>query len=202
MPGDDPAAPAAPPSALANPQLSLFGEVETASAERFLSGLREAAQDEGDLVVELTTLGGDAEMARRIVLEIEQVRAMRKGRLLFLGKTVVYSAGISIMSAFPRADRWLSRDTVLMIHGRTLEKTIELQGPMRASLPQIEALRAEIENGLRLEEEGFRRLIDGSDIGWDELVQKTAHSWYLTADEAVERRLVAGIYPADEGGAG
>ena len=32
-------------------------------------------------------------MARRIVLEIDQARARLPGRFVFLGKTVIYSAG-------------------------------------------------------------------------------------------------------------
>jgi ATP-dependent protease ClpP protease subunit len=37
-----------------------------------------------------------------------------------LGRTIVYSAGVTIMAAFPRADRWLSLDTRVMIHRRQL----------------------------------------------------------------------------------
>jgi hypothetical protein len=51
----------------------------------------------------VTTLGGDAEMARRILLEIDRVRQWRQGRggsrFLFLGKTIVYSAGVTITTA-------------------------------------------------------------------------------------------------------
>jgi hypothetical protein len=184
-----------PPASLAEPQLSILGDIEIASTERFLCQLNEVAQAEGDLVLEVTTIGGDAEMARRIVLEIERVRHERKDRFLFLGKTMVYSAGITIMSAFTRGNRWLSHDAVLMIHGRNLDTTVTLSGPMRASLPQVEALHSEIDNGLRLEEAGFRRLIDGSDIGFDEVCGKAVHNWYLTAAQAFERRLVAGVVP-------
>jgi ATP-dependent Clp protease, protease subunit len=189
----NPAGKSEPPAALDRPQLSILGDIETASAERFLGQLKEAEKIEGDLVLEVTTIGGDAEMARRIVLEIERVRERRPGRFLFLGKTIVYSAGVTIMSAFPCTDRWLTADTMLMIHGRKLEKTIELSGPMRASLPQVDALHAEIENGLMQEEKGFKRLIDGCDIGYDELYEKALYNWYLGAQEALERRLVAGI---------
>jgi len=188
-------APRAPsPRALDRPQITLLGDISAASTERFLARLQEVAGENGDLVLELTTLGGDAEMARRIVLEIDRVRERRGGRFLFLGKTIVYSAGITIMSAFAPADRWLSADTMLMIHGRTLDKTLDLSGPMRASLPQVEALRDEIIAGLALEDQGFARVVEGSQIALDELREKATRSWYLTAAEALRRGVVAGIW--------
>jgi ATP-dependent protease ClpP protease subunit len=116
------------------------------------------------------------------------------GRFLFLGKAVVYSAGITIMSAFPCRDRWLTDDTMLMIHGRKLDKTVEISGPIRASIPMIEALRAQMEVAVALEETGFRRLIDCCGVVLDELREKALHNWYLTAEEAVARGLVAGLY--------
>jgi ATP-dependent protease ClpP protease subunit len=143
--------------------------------------------------MELTTLGGDAELARRIVLEIGQARRRLKGRFLFLGKTVVYSAGVTIMSAFPKADRYLAADATLLIHCRQLEKSVELNGPLRASLPKVEALKAELENGLRLEEENFRQLIEGSDVTLEELQEKALYNWYLTAEQAAQRGLVAQV---------
>jgi ATP-dependent protease ClpP protease subunit len=189
---DTPAAPQ--PRALDQPQITLLGDITDASTERFLSRLQEVAGTEGDLVLELTTLGGDAEMARRIVQEIERVREKRGGRFLFLGKTIVYSAGVTIMSAFPPAERWLSADAMLMIHGRTLDKTLDLSGPMRASLPQVEALRDEMVAGLALEDQGFARLVEGTAIPFGELREKASRSWYLTAAEARRRGLVAGIW--------
>jgi len=191
-PAQAPTAP--PPRALDRPQITLLGDISAASTERFLARLQEVAGENGDLVLELTTLGGDAEMARRIVLEIDRVRERRGGRFLFLGKTIVYSAGITIMSAFAPADRWLSADTMLMIHGRTLDKTLDLSGPMRASLPQVEALRDEIIAGLALEDQGFARVVEGSQIALDELREKATRSWYLTAAEALRRGVVAGIW--------
>jgi hypothetical protein len=74
-----------------------------------------------------------------------------------------------------------------------LETTIEISGPMRASLDEVVALKEQIELGLRLEEENFRRLIEGSDVTLEELCAKALHSWYLPAKEALERGLVAGL---------
>ncbi len=192
---DEAAAPASTcPAILSQPRISLVGDVDKFMVEKFLDQLREAETAGGDIAMELTTLGGDAELGRRLVLEIGNARARLAGRFLFLGKTIVYSAGATIMSAFPRADRWLSADAVVMIHCRKLDKAIEISGPMRGSLPEIEALHAQILTGLRLEERGFERLIAGSDISMEELSQKALHNWYLTAEEAVRRRLVAGIW--------
>jgi ATP-dependent protease ClpP protease subunit len=181
------------PLALSRPRIALLGEIGEDMARSLHEQLAAAGEGEGDIALELTTLGGDAEIARRIVLDIERARARLGRRLLFLGKTVVYSAGITIMSAFPRADRYLSHDAVLMIHGRQLDETIEISGPMRASLPKIKALQAQIEAGLRIESANFERLIEGSDIGLDEILEKGLHNWYLPAGEALARGLVAGI---------
>lgn len=159
----------------------------------FLDQLRAATEHDGDIVVEVSTPGGDAEVARRMVLEIQDAHASRDGRILFLGKTSVYSAAVTLMSAFPRADRYLARDAVLLIHCRQLDRTIEISGPMRASLPKIQAAKEQIETSLAIEEQTFRRLLDGSDIGLDELYERALHNWYLTADEALKRGLVAAI---------
>lgn len=183
----------APPDILAAPQISLTGDIDKFSVERFLDQLRDAEAAGGDVAMELTTLGGDAELARRIVLEVENARRRLAGRFLFLGKTVVYSAGTTIMSAFPRADRWLSRDAMLMIHCRKLDKTVEISGPLRSSLPQVKALAHQLETGLAVEQENFRRLVEGSDIGFDEVFDKALYNWYLSAAEALERGLVAGM---------
>ena len=113
-------------------------------------------------------------MARRIVLETQYARKRIAGRLLFLGKTVVYSAGITIMCGFEKEERWLAGDTMLMIHGRKLDKTVEISGPIRASLPQLQALQAQIETGIAFEDENFRRLIAGSDVSFEEISRAIA----------------------------
>lgn len=191
MPRDEPAKDL--PQSLQNPQISLVGRIDEQMVGRFHDQLREAEEGEGDIVVEMTTLGGDADFARRLALDVAEARERLGRRLLFLGKTAVYSAGATVMSAFQRADRYLTRDTVLLIHCRQLEQKIELSGPIRSSLPQLNAVKAQIKLGIQLEEEGFRRLIEGSDVDLDELFEKALCDWYLTAEEAVKRRLVADI---------
>jgi ATP-dependent Clp protease, protease subunit len=179
---------------LKSPQISLLGEVLEEMVEAFLSQLAEAEKGDGDIALQITTPGGDAELGRRMVLEVEEARnRLGNRRFLFLGKTQVYSAGVTLMSAFPCKDRYLTRDTVLLIHGRQLEETVEITGPIRASLAKVQALQEQIKVGLAHEEENFRRLIDDCDISMDELCEKALHNWYLPADQALKRGLVAGL---------
>lgn len=151
-------------------------------------------QGSDTVAVEMTTLGGDAEMARRMVLDIDQARErLAPRRLVFIGKTVVYSAGVTVMSAFPREDRFLTADAMLLIHCRQLEKTVEIQGPMRASLPEVEALLHQMKTGIDLETRNFERLVAGSQVKLDDLFGKALYNWYVPADEALVLGLVAGI---------
>jgi len=169
---------------------SLLGELTEDRAADFLRQLAELPKNAATLIVAVTTNGGDAELARRVMLEIDVVRQRLGRRLVFVGKTQVHSAGVTIMSAFPKRDRYLSRDATLLIHSRQLEKNVELAGPMVLSMPRIKALLAEMELGLGLEEQSFERLIEGSDIGMDELRRRAPENWYLTAEEAYRRGLV------------
>jgi ATP-dependent protease ClpP protease subunit len=187
----DPAKPL--PLCLERPQVSLTGEVNAAMVDKFVRQLREAEEGAGDIAVEMTTLGGNPEMARRLALEVDLARARLDRRLLFLGKTVVYSAGMTFMAAFPVTDRFLAKDAMLLIHCRQFNTTVTLSGPMRGSLPQINALKEQMEVGVRLEQENFRRLIEGSDVAIDELTGKALCNWYLTPEEALQRGLVAAI---------
>lgn len=189
----------APPQVLAAPQISLVGDIDKFSVERFHDQLRDAENAGGDIALEVTTLGGDAEMARRLVLDIDSARARLAGRrFLFLGKTAVYSAGTTIMSAFRRADRWLAADAMLMVHCRKLDKTVELSGPIRASIPMVRALLNQLNVGVGHEKEHFERLIEGSDVTMDELWEKALHNWYIPPGEALGRGLVAGIWHPKE----
>lgn len=190
---------AAPPRELLhNPTIRLHGEVDHAMLGTLLDGMAEAEKGEGIVAVEVCTLGGDAEVGRRMVLEIGLARERLRGRrLVFIGKTVVYSAGVTIMSAFPREDRFVTADGVFLIHGRQLDKTVEISGPMRGSLPLVEALCRQLKLGCEMEVEGFKRLIEGSDLTIDEVLERGRHNWYLTAEDALERRLIAGIVDGD-----
>jgi hypothetical protein len=173
--------------------IELVGDIDQALVDRFLDQLHATGDRGGDLVLSLTSAGGDADITRRIVFEIDRARQRPAGRFIFLGKTMVYSAAISVMAAFPCTDRYLSRDAMLLIHGRSLDLTLDLAGPMRLSRPRVEAALGEIDVGMKLEEEDFRRLIGDSGLDLEEVIGKALRNWYLPAEEARDLGLVAGI---------
>lgn len=177
------------------PQVRLIGEVGSDMLRSMLDQLADLPPDSATIAVEISTNGGEAETARRMMLEVELARErFPSARFVFIGKTNVYSAGVTLMSAFPRDDRFLCREAVLLIHCRQLDKTIELSGPMRSSLPKVRSVVAQIELGMEIEEQNFRQLIEGSDIMLDDLLQKAEHNWYVPAQEALDRKLVAGLF--------
>ncbi len=159
----------------------------------FLARMDALPADVPEIAIEVTTPGGDADLARRPAQAVQETSERLGARLLFLGVSQVHSAGVSFMAAFPREDRFLTRDTILLIHGRRLERTIELSGAVRGTLAHLRSLTSQVELGIELEEEGFRQLIRGSDVGFVEIVHHSRFNWYLRAEEALARGLVAGL---------
>lgn len=179
---------------LAEPQIALIGRVDEAMLRSLADQFAPLDENLDPITLELTTLGGDAEFGRRAMLDIERARErLAPRRLTFLGKTAVYSAGVTLMSGFPREDRFLTADAVLLIHCRQLTEDIRLSGPIRSNLPLLRAKCHEIETGVKLEVEAFEKLIAGSRVSMDELLEKALYNWYVPAREAVELGLVAGI---------
>lgn len=180
-----------PPPELALPNVRLHGPVDDAMLDRWLD--QTAALPAGTpLVLELSTTGGDAEVGRRIADDARLIR--EAGRTTwFLGKTMIYSAGATVMGGFPRANRWLSRDAMLMVHGRKLSKCLNFEGALRTERPGVEALLGEIDSGLRIERVEFLKLIEGSSVTLEELERETLGDWYIPADVALARGLIAGV---------
>ncbi len=175
------------------PQVRLNGPIAQDSLDSFLDQLGKLGAGEEPIAVEVTTTGGDAEIGRRLALEVKLARERLKRRLVFIGKTVVYSAGATVMGGFPREDRYLTEDAVLLIHCRKLSKDLALDGPLRALRIELEQVISEIDMGLTLQQEGYDALIRGSSVSIDEVTSKAEHGWYIQAPEAVERGLVAGL---------
>lgn len=179
---------------LKHPTIRLHGKVDNDMLDRFLEQMAVAVDGTGPMLLELTTTGGDAEIGRRIATDIILARERLGLDLVFLGKAVVYSAGVSIMSGFPPAKRFLTQDCMLLIHERRLNKTLELKGAMRGMEAIVKDTLAEIESALQMERTAFGYLVAGSDVTLDELMERISGSdWYLSDAEALKRKLIAGI---------
>ena len=57
----------------------------------------------------------------------------------------------------------------------------------------MKATLNEIESSIAIQNEGFQNLILGSDISMEELLQKAPENWYLEANEAQARGLIAAV---------
>jgi ATP-dependent Clp protease, protease subunit len=177
------------PARLLRPDVRLYGEVQYAMFDRFREGL-EAASGKSEIVIELMTLGGDADIGRRIAGDIETARKHLQNDLWFVGRTAVYSAGVTIMAAFPIGRRVLSHDAVLLIHERKLDKQVHFRSGLKQSLEELEQVKAQIELGLRLEREGFAALVRHSGLGAEEVAKRALTNWYLGAGEALQLGLI------------
>lgn len=195
----DAAAPANPitgsPARLLSPQLRLCGGIEEPLYCSFREQLdRCIGEEESELVVELTTFGGDAELGRRIADDIRLAAAYRGKQMWFVGRTAVYSAGATIMAAFPRERRCLSADCVLMVHERRLPQEAQLDGALESVRRELGRLASQVEIGLFLQKQGYADLIAGSDVTMEEIARKAELNWYIPAQEALERRLVQKVF--------
>ena len=174
------------------PQVRLLGTVSEAMLNAFQDQLA-AAEPGGPIAVEITSMGGDADIGRRLALEVGLARERLNRRLVFVGKTAVYSAATTVMGGFPREDRYLTRDAVLLIHCRQLQRSLELSGPLGASRVRLNQILGEIEIGVQLQQEGYAALVEGSRVSLDEITAEAEAGWYVRAEEALARGLVAGL---------
>jgi len=177
---------------LAHPHSQLHGTVDDMMYARFKTQLAEAPVD-GPLVVSLTTLGGDPEMGRAMGDDIQLLRDYTGRETLFLGKVAVYSAGATFMAAFPVEKRFLTRGTRLMLHERLMSSSVQLSGPLTTLPAVLKAKLHEIEESIKIQEEGFREIVRGSSVSFEELCEKAPSNWYIEAEEARSRGLVLDI---------
>ncbi len=175
------------------PDVRLFGPVDDPMLTTFLASFGEACLAGKDPVVELMTSGGVADVGYRIAEEVRMAERSFGIKPIFLGKTSVFSAGVTIMSGFPAERRFLASNTTLLIHERRTDKQVHITGQLGASIRVARELVAELEAGLRIQSEGFAHLIEGTDVSYEEVLERAATGWYVTAQEAVNRRLVAGL---------
>ena len=182
-----------PPTTFKDPAILLAGDVDYAMYWRFRE-LLTAAPATGLVVVELSTLGGDPEVARMMGEDIRFHSDLAPDRrFVFVGKAAVYSAGATFMAFFAPENRFLTRGARLMIHERKMDKTLQIIGPLTTCLASVEAALHEIEHSILIQKEGFENLIAGSSVTLDELLKRAPSNWYIEANEAVEMGLIAGV---------
>ena len=175
------------------PAVRLSGPVNYDMYARFRDQL-DRAPSQGLVVIELSTLGGDPEVARMMGEDVRFHSDLDPGRrIVFLGKAAIYSAGTTVMSFFARANRYLTRGTRLMIHERRLIKTLEINGPLTTCVADVEATLNEIKGSIEIQNEGFENLIRGSTVTLEALLQRAPSNWYIEAREAVSLGLVEAV---------
>lgn len=175
------------------PAVRLSGGVDYAMYVAF-RGQFDQASDKKLVVVELSTLGGDPEVARMMGEDIRFASEMSPDRrFVFLGKAAIYSAGTTFMSFFARSNRYVTRGTRLMIHERKLSKELKINGPLTTCIATVKATLHEIESSIVIQNEGFENLIRGSKVTMEQVLEKAPCNWYIEANEAMALGLIEGV---------
>jgi hypothetical protein len=175
------------------PAVQLSGAVDYAMYASFRDQLARAPT-EGLVVTELSTLGGDPEVARMMGEDVRyHTELAPRRRFVFLGKAAIYSAGTTFMSFFARENRYLTRGTRLMIHERKLTQTVQLDGPLTTLVANVEATLNEIKASIEIQNEGFMNLVAGSSVSMDEVLEKAPSNWYIEAQQAKSLGLVEDV---------
>ncbi|RZN36000.1 peptidase S14 [Bradyrhizobium sp. Leo121] len=182
-----------PASAFQNPAVALSGVIDYSMYVSFRQQFDNAA-GQHLVVIELSTLGGDPEVARMMGEDIRYASEMEPARrLVFLGKAAIYSAGTTFMSFFARENRYLTRGSRLMIHERKLTRTLNIDGPLTVCLANVQAIINEIQCSIDIQNEGFQNLISGSSVTLEEVIRRAPSNWYVEANEALKLGLIAGV---------
>ncbi|QUS39474.1 peptidase S14 [Tardiphaga alba] len=181
------------PQDFSSPAILLSGVVDYEMYKAFRSQL-DAANARDFVVCELSTLGGDPEVARMMGEDIRfHSEISPNRRLVFLGKAAIYSAGVTFMSFFARENRFVTRGSRLMVHERKLSKTLTIDGPLTACLASVQATINEIECSIAIQNEGFANLVRGSQVALNEVIARAPSNWYLEAQEAKDLGLIEAV---------
>jgi ATP-dependent protease ClpP protease subunit len=179
--------------AFRSPGVRLSGVVDYDMYKEFRQQFDQAT-DKELVVIELSTLGGDPEVARMMGEDIRFHSDLSPDRrFVFLGKAAIYSAGTTFMSFFARENRYVTRGSRLMIHERKLSKTLTIDGPLTMCLATVKATLNEIECSIAIQNEGFENLVRGSQVSMDEVLERAPSNWYVEAEEARRLGLVEAV---------
>jgi hypothetical protein len=191
--GDNSAGAALTAGDFRQPSIALAGIVDHVMYGAFRQQLA-MAPPQGLVVIELSTLGGDPEVARMMGEDIRHCSELDPARrFVFRGKTAIYSAGTTFMSFFSINNRFLARGTRLMIHERTLSRTLTIDGPLTRCIATVRGVLNEIEASIDIQNEGFENLVRGSKVTLEDVLDRAPNNWYVEAQEALELGLIAGV---------
>jgi ATP-dependent protease ClpP protease subunit len=175
------------------PAVLLSGSVDYEMYNRFRDQLSRAPKN-GIVAIELSTLGGDPEVARMMGEDVRYQSDLEpERRYVFLGKAAIYSAGTTFMSFFARNNRYLTRGTRLMIHERKLNKTLNINGPLTSCVATVKATLNEIEASIAIQNEGFENLVRGSSVTMEQVLERAPYNWYIEAQEALSLGLISAV---------
>jgi len=175
------------------PSIALAGIVDHVMYGAFRQQLA-MAPAQGLVVIELSTLGGDPEVARMMGEDIRHCSELDPARrFVFRGKTAIYSAGNTFMSFFVINNRFLARGTRLMIHERTLSRTLTIDGPLTRCIATVRGVLNEIEASIDIQNEGFENLVRGSKVTLEDVLERAPNNWYVEAQEALELGLISAV---------
>lgn len=174
---------------LASPHVRLTGTVDEDMYNSFRHQLA-GCPATGAIVISITTLGGDPEMARLMGDDVRLLREQGGREIVFLGKVAVYSAGATFMASFPVDCRFLTETTRLMIHERQMHTTVVINGPLRTCVAALKATLHEIEHSILIEEEGFRAIVEGSTVDFETIRARAPENWYIDCREAMKLGLI------------
>ena len=184
-------------SAFRLPAVLLCGTVDYAMYSSFRDQLSRAPE-KGLVVIELSTLGGDPEVARMMGEDVRYHSDLDPERhFVFLGKAAIYSAGTTFMSFFACMNRYLTRGTRLMIHERKLSKTLNIDGPLTTCVATVKATLHEIQASIAIQNEGFENLVRGSNVTMAQVSEHAPFNWYIEAQQALSLGLGCVDKPLD-----
>lgn len=175
------------------PRILLAGAVDYDMYERFRDQFAKAPTT-GLTVIELSTLGGDPEVARMMGEDVRfQSDINPTRRVVFLGKAAIYSAGATFMSFFAVENRYLTRGTRVMIHERKMDKKLHVTGPLTTCIASVKAMLNELEHSIAIQNEGFENLVRGSSVTMEEVLRRAPENWYIEAQDAKALGLIADV---------
>jgi ATP-dependent protease ClpP protease subunit len=171
--------------------ISYYGAIGSESVQFFQPHLQ--ACKSGDVVeVVLTTEGGSL-LATAHLFQLIQEAQQRGATMLMVGKTMVASAGVLLLSAVPPENRILYQGCRFGIHHIQCSTVVHLEGATGHRLNYLKELLSECESEMKQLKLWMDRLARGSSLSGAELLEKATHYWELSPQEALEYGLIGSI---------